>query len=209
MSRMLLSRILNTAAVFLLLMAGNGISPGISQAQAPDTQIRALLEQRDASIKALLGPKGSEVAAAKKAELRTVVNGFLDFGEMAKGALGPHWAELSAAQQTHFVDVFSDIVRSQSLANLDPYRAAVTYTSITVNDAAADVVTSTVIKDVPMVVAYKLVQKADTWVATDIILDEVSTVEGYSRSFRTMIRKRGFDTLMERLEKRRDDMATD
>ena len=207
MSRMPLSRILNTAAVFLLLLAGTGIMS--AQAQAPDAQIKALLEQRDASIKALLGPKGSEVAAAKKAELRNVVNGFLDFGEMAKAALGPHWTELTAEQKTHFVDVFSDIVRSQSLANLDPYRASVTYTSIKVDGAAADVVTSTVIDDVPMVVAYKLVRKADTWVATDIILDDVSTVEGYSRSFRTMIRKRGFDTLMERLEKRRDDMATD
>ncbi len=209
MSRMLLSRILNTAAVFLLLLAGTGIMSARAQAQAPDAQIRALLEQRDASIKALLGPKGSEVAAAKKDELRGVVNGFLDFGEMAKAALGPHWTELTAEQKTHFVEVFSDIVRSQSLANLDPYRAAVTYKSITVNGGAADVKTSTVIDDVPVVVSYKLVQKADTWVATDIILDEVSTVEGYSRSFRTMIRKRGFDTLMERLEKRRDDMTTD
>lgn len=207
MSRMLLSRILNTAAVFLLLLAGTGVMS--AQAQAPDAQIRTLLEQRDASIKALLGPKGSEVPAAKKDELRAVVNGFLDFGEMAKAALGPHWTELTAEQKSHFVDVFSDIVRSQSLANLDPYRADVTYKSITVNGGAADVVTSTVIDDVPMVVAYKLVRKGNTWVATDIILDDVSTVEGYSRSFRTMIRKRGFDTLMERLEKRRDDMATD
>jgi phospholipid transport system substrate-binding protein len=204
---MLLSRILNTAAVFLLLLAGTGVTS--AQAQAPDAEIRTLLEQRDASIKALLGPKGSEVPAAKKAELRSVVNGFLDFGEMAKAALGPHWSELTAEQQTQFVDVFSDIVRSQSLANLDPYRAAVTYTSITVDGNAADVVTSTVIDNVPMVVSYKLVRSANTWVATDIILDDVSTVEGYSRSFRTMIRKRGFDTLMERLEKRRDDMATD
>ena len=38
--------------------------------------------------------------------------------------------------------------------------------------------------------------------ATDIILDEVSTVKGYARSFQSVIRKKGFDDLMERLENR-------
>ncbi|NNE72009.1 MAG: ABC transporter substrate-binding protein [Rhodothermales bacterium] len=205
MSSSLLSRILNTTAAFLLLVAA--ATPLF--AQAPDAEIRTLLQQRDASIKALLGPKGSDVPAGKKDELRNVVNGFLDFEEMAKDALGPHWDGLSADQRSHFVVVFSDIVRAQSLANLDPYRAAVNYKSIAVDGAAADVVTTTVIDDVPMEVAYRLLKKGDTWKATDIILDDVSTVQGYSRSFRTMIRKAGFDTLMERLEKRRESLSTD
>ena len=105
--------------------------------------------------------------------------------------------------------VFADIVRGQSLANLDPYRAAVSYESITVNGATAHVVTNTLYDDVPMVVEYNLRQNGTVWLATDIVLDEVSTVDGYARSFRTMIRKRGFETLMERLEKRRDEMNTD
>lgn len=205
MSTPSLSRILNTTAAFLLLAAATTVS----YAQAPDAQIRTLLEQRDASIKALLGPAGSDVPAAQKIELRNEVNGFLDFGEMAKAALGTHWDGLSTEERGHFVEVFSDIVRAQSLANLDPYRASVSYQSIAVAGTTADVITTTVVDDVPMVVAYKLLNKDGSWKATDIILDDVSLVQGYSRSFRTMIRKSGFDTLMERLEKRRDSLSTD
>jgi len=37
----------------------------------------------------------------------------------------------------------------------------------------------------------------------DIVLDEVSTVGGYERSFRRIINRRGFDALMNSLENRR------
>lgn len=205
MSSMLLSRILNTAAAFLLL----AVTATTALGQGADAEIRALLEARDANIKSLLGPAGTDVPEAKKNELRDVVNGFLDFGAMGEAALGPHWADLTSEQRTQFVEVFSDIVRGQSLANLDPYRAAVKYEAISVDGSSAEVKTSTVIDNVPMVIAYNLRKEGDTWLATDIIIDDVSTVDGYSRSFRTMIRKRGFDTLMERLESRRASMATD
>ncbi|MBO6574645.1 MAG: ABC transporter substrate-binding protein [Rhodothermales bacterium] len=200
---MLLSRFLNTAAVLALLLA----APAMVLAQA-DAEVRALLVERDAGIKELLGPEGSDVPESRKAILRDEINGFLNFRAMGEAALGPHWSDLSAEQQGEFVTVFADIIRSQSLTNLDPFRARVNYDQITVTGNDARVVTSTVVDDVPMVIEYQLRRAGGTWQATDIIVDEVSTVEGYSRSFRTMIRKRGFETLMERLRARRDELTT-
>ena len=198
------SQILYTLAAFLLLSV---VAAPVS-AQSAEAEIRGILKERDASIKALLGPAGSDVPAPKQERLRNEINDFVDFRAMAQAALGTHWSKLTPSQREEFVTVFSDIVRGQSLANLDPYRAPVTYEAIRVNGNEAQVVTTTVIDEVPMTVEYRLHKTGGDWLATDIILDEVSTVEGYSRSFQTMIRKRGFDTLMDRLKARRDEMAS-
>ena len=67
---------------------------------------------------------------------------------------------------------------------------------------SARVITTTTYKDVPTKVEYLLVYSQEKWLATDVILDGVGTVEGYSRSFQSVIRKRGFDSLMNSLNKR-------
>jgi phospholipid transport system substrate-binding protein len=189
--------------VALILIAGPAF------AQDPAVEIRQMLSDRDAEIKKLLGPSGTEVSADTRETLRDVVNSLIDFEAMGRQALGPFWEDLTADQRTRFVDVFADIVKGQSLADLDPYRASVSYESVAVDGIEAKVVTRTVFDDVPMAVVYNLTLRDTSWMATDIILDEVSTVGGYSRSFQSMIRRRGFDTLVERLEKRRDAMNTD
>jgi phospholipid transport system substrate-binding protein len=78
----------------------------------------------------------------------------------------------------------------------------VAYGEITVSDANARVVTTTTYKDVPTEVIYELRFTGKEWLATDIILDEVSTVRGYARSFQSVIRKKGFDELMAKLRKK-------
>ena len=93
-------------------------------------------------------------------------------------------------------------VRHQSLADVDIYRARVVYETVTVTGNEARVVTTTTYKDVPTKVVYTLRRSGSQWKATDVILDEVSTVDGYSRSFQSYIRKKGYDALMENLTKR-------
>lgn len=179
-----------------------------AHAQSSDraAEIRALLEQRDRQIKDVLGSSGS-LSDAQREKLKTYINGFVDFRAMGRTALGPHWSDLTEAQKTEFVDLFSTIVRSQSLSNLEPYRAKVSYDQIDVNGNEAHVVTSTVYKGEPIKVEYDLQYEGDTWAAHDIILDGVSTVGGYERSFQTVVRKKGFDALMSSLRKKRDQIA--
>ncbi len=88
------------------------------------------------------------------------------------------------------------------------YRSKVTYDDIQIDDSEARVVTSTIYKDVPARVEYDMLFRQDGWYISDIILDDVSTTKGYSRSFQSVIRKRGFDALMSSLERRRAREAT-
>lgn len=194
--RPLLSTILLTAVLSVLSTA----SPAL--AQSPQAELRALLESRDADIKRLLGRTDAEVTGERREQLRTVINGIIDFDAMSRGALGPHWDGLSGAQRTEFTSVFGAIIRGQSLRNLKPYRAAITYRSVDVTGDAGHVVTSATVDDVVMIVAYELARGGNGWHITDVVIDDVGTVEGYARSFQSVIRKRGFDALMQRLREK-------
>jgi len=174
---------------------------GPAFAQKTADAIRTMLEQRDRDIKTLVGTS-DKLSADVKEKLRDEINDVIDFRAMGREALGRQWDRLSEEQQEDFVDKFSQVVRAQSLANLDVYRAKVTYDDITVGDSTAHVVTTTTYKDTPTKVEYDLRFNGADWVATDIILNEVSTVGGYSRSFQSLIRKKGFDELMTKLNER-------
>ncbi len=190
--------------LFAVLMLGASLVPAAS-AQDQSKEIRTMLESRDREIKALLGNKKT-LSTADKAKLKDMINGVIDFEAMSRQALGPHWTPLTTAQKKAFVDVFSEIVRGQSLANLDIYRTKTTYGKIAVTGDSARAMTSVIYKDVPAKVEYVLARNDGEWFVTDIILDEVSTAGGYERSFQSVVRKRGFDALMTSLNKKRASM---
>lgn len=199
-------RKLHRAGLTRLILVASLLVPAIVPAAKAQSgvsaEIRQMLEQRDRQIKSLLG-KGT-LGDAQRDQLKDLINGVIDFRAMGQEALGPHWADLTEAQKTEFVDVFSDIVRSQSVSNLEVYRSRVTYGDISVEDSEATVATTTYYKDTDTPVVYKMHEVDGEWLVTDIILNDVSTAEGYARSFQGLVRKRGFDVLMEKLRARRD-----
>lgn len=165
---------------------------------AQDSEIEALLRARDAEIKALVGPSG-DVPAAQRDKLRDVVNGVIDFEAMSRQALGAFWTELSAAQQASFAEVFGAVVRAQSLADLDLYRARVTYGDVDVDGETAVAHTTARSGGVDAAVDYALALRDGDWVVTDIVIDGTSTVEGYATSFQRVMKRQGTEAGYERL----------
>jgi len=203
-SEIIVSVMLNKGYIHLLLIVLFGVViPHSATAQRSPADVRTLLEKRDGEIKALLGDKETFTDAQREA-LKKVINDGIDFAAMGRHALGKYWNDLTDSQRSDFVSVFSDIVRAQSLSNLAAYRAKVAYKKIDVDGDTAHVLTTTLYKKVEMKVAYVLGFHGAQWWVDDIVLDEVSTADGYARSFQALIRKKGFDTLMDRLHKRRD-----
>lgn len=175
---------------------------GITIAQSGKEEIKTLLEQRDQQVKELLGPKGTEYNDTQRASLKEMINGIIDFGAMAKYALGDTYATLDEATQKEFVELFGTIVRDQSLNKLDIYRAEVTYKSITVDGDNAEVETFAELDEIRTPVDYSMKKQNGEWVITDLILDEVSTAESYNGQFQRIIKRKGFDSLMKTLRKR-------
>ena len=186
-----------------LFLIGLGGVP--ASAQTPEQEIRSLLEERDREVKQAIKPlldDSKTATPAQKEKVRNLINDLINFEEMGRQALGPFWNDLTPAQREEFVDVFSAIVRSQSLADLDVYNSKVTYEEIEVVGDSAYVRTTTLYQDKPAKVEYYLGKTDGTWYAHNIVLDDVGTVEGYARSFQAVIRKHGFDTLMKSLYKK-------
>lgn len=182
-----------------------------SQVQAVNAQrdsaaVRELLEQRDEEIKDLLGPEGTDYTEEQREELKDIINGIVDYGSMAQFALQTTYDTLSSDQRQEFIDLFSTIIRDQSLSNLNIYRADVTYDTISVEGDSAYASTTAQLENVRTPVDYKMFydDSEQQWFITDISIDEVSTAGSYRRQFQSIIRKRGYDALIDILKERVD-----
>ena len=197
-------RWLSGLLVALLLLLGGPIHGSWAQDRSStQEEIRTMLENRNQEIKSILSGS-SDYSQAQRDRLKDLINGVLDFRAMAATALGAHWDTLRTDRRDEFVSVFRDVVRAQSMSDLGVYNSAVTYDQITVQGDSAYVRTTTTYKGRKTPVEYTLARRDTTWKAEDIIVDEVSTAEGYARSFQSVMRKRGFEALMGALERKRD-----
>lgn len=194
---------LKKTAWLLTILCGLGFFvPGSALAQNGTEELKMMFEERDEEIKQLLGPKGTEYTQEQRNRLKDIINGVIDYREMAQIALEGIYDTLDANIRDEFVDLFSTIIRDQSLNKLDIYRADVTYKDIEITDGNAVVNTVAQLDNVRTPVTYKMMQKNNEWVVIDMVIDDVSTAESYQRQFRNIIRKKGFDSLMETLRKR-------
>jgi len=193
-------------AISLLLIGGT--TPGWAQGQqSTQAEIRQMLEKRDQQIKSILSG-GGDYTQEQRERLKELINGVLDFRAMAKTALGTHWDTLSTDRRDEFVSVFRDVVRAQSMSDLDVYNSKVTFDQISVQGDSAFVRTMTEYEGTKTPVEYILKHRNEEWKAEDIIVDGVSTAEGYARSFQTVVRKRGFSALMKSLRKKRKEITS-
>ncbi|MDR9415079.1 MAG: ABC transporter substrate-binding protein [Gracilimonas sp.] len=188
-----------TIGLFFILIS---ILTGTAFGQQTTEDIRSLLEERDQQIKELVGPEGTSYSEEQRAKMKEIINGIIDFEAMSKEALSVTFDTISVQQQEEFVDLFSTIVRDQSLNNLDIYRADVRYEDISVEENTARVETMATLKNVRTPVNYELAFKNNEWVITDMEIDDVSTAGSYNRQFQRIISQKGFDSLMESLRKR-------
>jgi phospholipid transport system substrate-binding protein len=179
-----------------------GVSSLSANTSDKKDDIKNFLQKRDSEIKALVGPKGTDHTDGQKENLKNIINDVMDYAAMAEYALQSTFEELSAEHQKEFVDIFSTIVRDQSLNSLDIYRADLEYREIEVNGSTATVETIAILDDVRTPVTYELKARGDSWVITDMSIDNVSTAESYRRSFQNIIRRRGYDALLSSLKRR-------
>lgn len=178
------------------------LSFSVSAQAGAEQEVQRILEDRDQQIKALLGPEDSDFSEQQLDELRVIVNDMMDYGAMARFALADTFDELQTEQQNEFVDLFAKIIRDQSLSQLEIYRARVEYDEIEVENNKATVSTTAVMDDNRIAVVYRMQRKQEQWVITDMSIDDAWTAESYRRSFQNIIRRRGFDALMDNLRRR-------
>ena len=161
-----------------------------------------MLDERDKQIKQLLGDDGKAIPDSTREELKKIINEVIDYNYMAKESLQETYTDITPEQRDEFVTLFSSMIRDNSLANPDIYRAAITYDDARQTNGTIFVDTTAELDDVRTTVGYLLEYRSNEWHILDMSVDGVSTVESYRRQFQSIIRKRGFEPLLNSLRKR-------
>lgn len=144
---------------------------------------------------------GKEASAERVAK---TVEGFVDFGELAKRALGTEWPKLSKRQQEEFSSTMKGLLRaSYAQRALGQGSAEIEYAGEKREGAEAEVPTTFVVKKDRIPVTYRLYQAGRGWKIFDVVTDDVSLVDTYRTQFRKLIADKGVEGLLTTLKNKR------
>lgn len=145
-----------------------------------------------------------------RAGLRKIMDSFVDFEELGRRTLTGQWERLNPKQRQAFIAEFKQMIQRTYIRKFDGDRAfTIEYRSAPeVDDQGVAIVESVVRSGRSEAhVDYAFHKKGRTWMAYDVVIDEISMIRNYRKQFNDIIGKEGFDGLMQRLIKRNREQA--
>jgi ABC-type transporter MlaC component len=192
----LLSAMIAGAALVLatasLAGAATSYAPG-----GPMEKTRTILQ---ASNKIVTGPGSRD---EKLVKLKELLRDFLDTDALGRQSMGKHLDGVTPAQQARFLDLFRDLfVRTyvQRLLLFEVPDFAYGEEKITGNTAFVD--TEIVTDRDRFAVDYKLRKDGKGWLATDILIEDVSLSSNFKAQFDKALSQDSFDGLLDKLERK-------
>ena len=160
-----------------------------------------VIQSRQAQVTTLLQKPAS---AARDKQVASVLDGLMNYDELAKQSLAAHWADLSEAQRKEFTDVLRRLVQrnyEKNIKNIADYRVEFTgeeqsSDGTLVHSRASSAGHS----EEPVNIDYRLMQLGGTWKVVDIVTDGSSLVANYRNQFHRVIQKDGYDALVKRMK---------
>ena len=182
--------------------AGASLLGPLAMLKRSNDEIRQILKQQ----------KGSGPTSAEKQRIKKIVNGFLDYEELAKRSLAGQWEKIRAAERAEFVQVFRDLIErnyiSQLKSNVD-YDIEYKDEEVQGNDATVHSLVRTERKGrkAETTIDYKLTSKEGRWAVYDVITDDVSLLRNYRSQFARIIEREGFPQLLGKMRKKLAETA--
>ena len=183
--------------------------PPTASAGAPTDQLKAPVDQ---VIRILQDPKlkPDSMAAERRAAIRKEAESIFDFPETAKRALGRHWQSLSAAEQSEFVSLFTDLLERAYLVKIERYSGEpIVYTGDSIEGELATVKTKFTTKqgtEIP--IEYRLLRHGDRWMVYDVFIEGVSLIANYRTQFDRIMRTGSYQELARRLRAHQAEFAS-
>lgn len=187
------------AVLFGALLAVQLVFAVRAEAGAPLEQIKSGVERATAVL------NDSKLSSeAKKRELRQALYPKFDFTEMAKRSLGSHWQRRTAEEQQEFVRLFTELVESAYLSNLDAYQGEKVVIAGEKNEQDVAQVDTKIItkKGEEFMVNYRLHQAGGEWKIYDVVIENISLVNNYRSQFNRVIAQSSFDELFRKMKDR-------
>jgi phospholipid transport system substrate-binding protein len=155
-------------------------------------------------------PNWTPEAELERAEVRKLVGGFLDYGELARRSLARHWDTLSSKQHEEFTETLRQLVERSYLRQVHGspnYNIKYEKEEKAGNEATVDATLHTTSrgKKVEIALEYRMLGKDGKWVVYDVLTDEQSMLENYRAEFNKIIAKDGFEALVKRMKKKLEE----
>ncbi len=190
-----------SVAVTLTLLVV-AIAPGALAGPAMDR----LKPEIDRVIATIENPalKGESKTSERRQALRGITDGVFDWTEMAKRALGRHWAGRTPAEQQEFVGLFRELLERAYVAKIERYAGEpIAYVGEAVDGDLTTVrtkITTRQNQEVP--IDYRMFRDGDRWRVYDVLIESISLVNNYRTQFDGIIKTSSYEELVKRLKAR-------
>jgi phospholipid transport system substrate-binding protein len=165
-----------------------------------DEPMRVLKQNTDKIQELVLKSKTDD---EMRENVKGLMEAFVNFEEFGELCLGKEWETLSADQRKAYLGEFKALLQRTYLRRFKPGKEfTVKYRSETRFNKGkdrAEILTTIISGDVEADVDYRF-HSAGGWRVYDIVVDEVSIMRNYRKSFLKVLRKDGFDALITKMK---------
>ena len=179
----------------IVLLAWSSAGWAASPTETVQTAIQRVFDESGA------GKARAASLEERRVLIRLAAESLFDFRDMARRSLGARFDELSPADQSEFVRLFTNLIALSYMGKVEAYAGEpIHYLGERVDGADASVQSRLVtVKGSQVDVAYRLHQIGDRWSVYDVSVDGVSLVENYRTQFGRMIQRTSFADLLKTL----------
>jgi phospholipid transport system substrate-binding protein len=179
----------------IVLLASAGVGWAASPTETVQTAIQRVFDESGA------GKARAVSIEERRVHIRLAAESLFDFRDMARRSLGSRFEELSPADQSEFVRLFTNLIALSYMGKVEAYAGEpIQYLGERVDGTDASVQSRLVTaKGSQVDVAYRLHQIGDRWSVYDVSVDGVSLVDNYRMQFGRMIQRTSFAELLKTL----------
>ncbi len=154
--------------------------------------------------------KGTTEATAQREHLKKTVEKILDYRELAKRSLGPHWKARTDKERDEFITLLRDLIESSytgSIRNNVNFNLEIEDEQIDENNGTSEVYAVASAKNskgktVSEDLTFHLFLKKQKWFIYDVEFGDVSLVRHYRGEFNRKIKKESYAALVKVMKKK-------
>lgn len=165
------------------------------------------VKEKTVKVSKILNQRETKKRAKKlESELKKTV----DFAELAAQSLGEHWTTRTDAEKREFLDLLQQMLQANYQSKLEGKKVdkdyKVEYVEEKTRGEKAIVKTVVKVDGDATPVDYKLVKRGDTWIAFDVVIDDIGLVESYREEYTEIIEAEGWPALIDKMKARIKDI---
>ena len=147
--------------------------------------------------------KQPEQAEERRHQIEEIIKLRVDYGEMARRALGAPWSTLSHRDQHEFVDLFVQLLRDTFAGRITEHSdEQVEFLGEIREDAFAEVKAQMKGRKIDTPVDFRLIHRAHEWRVYDVVIDGASIVSNYRSQFTSIIRDVSYVGLVKKMRQK-------